>query len=51
MTTPEHDPRDDEQTVGALGSEVSAPTGDDDSMAGPVYPPPETEPDAHPDRH
>ena len=49
MTTPEHDPRDDEQTVGALGSEASPPTGDDgaDGMAGPVWPPEETEPDAH----
>jgi len=50
MTTPEHDPRDDERTVGALGSEVSPPPGDDDGadgMAGPVYPPEETEPDAH----
>jgi hypothetical protein len=34
-----------------LGSEVSPTPGDDgaDGMAGPVYPPPETEPDAHED--
>jgi hypothetical protein len=43
VTTPREDPADD---AGPLGSEVSEPSGDDDSMAGPVYPPPETEPDA-----
>ena len=50
MTTPGNDPQDDEG-VGPLGSAVSEPAGDDsaDGMAGPVYPPPETEPDAHGD--
>jgi len=40
----------DDQEVGPLGSAVSEPAGDDgaDGMAGPVYPPPETEPDASP---
>ncbi len=48
MSTPEHDPQDD-RDVGPLGSDVSSPPGDDgaDGMAGPVYPPPETEPDAN----
>ena len=60
MTTPEKDPQDD-RDAGPLGSAVSEPArprpGADpepaedgalpDSMAGPVYPPPETEPDAH----
>jgi hypothetical protein len=48
MTTAGRDPQDD-RDVGALGSEVSPTAGDDDAdgMAGPVYPPPETEPDAH----
>jgi hypothetical protein len=46
MTSPE-DPQHDPD-VGPLGSAVSGPVGDDeaDGMAGPVYPPPETEPDA-----
>jgi hypothetical protein len=46
MTTPREEPQDDARP---LGSEVSEPAGDDDAddMAGPVYPPPETEPDAH----
>ena len=47
MTTPEDPQRD--QEVAPLGGAVSEPDGDDgaDGMAGPVYPPPETEPDAH----
>ena len=45
MTTPDKDPQDD-RDGGPLGSEVSEPDPGDDSMAGPVYPPPETEPDA-----
>jgi hypothetical protein len=36
--------------VRPLGGAVSEPTGDDNTMAGPVYPPPETEPDAHRER-
>jgi hypothetical protein len=38
--------------VAPLGSVISDPPGDDgaDGMAGPVFPPPETEPDAHRDR-
>jgi hypothetical protein len=50
MTTSAKDPQDD-RDVGPLGSAVSEPAGDDgpDGMAGPVYPPPETEPDAHGD--
>ncbi|SDY45200.1 hypothetical protein SAMN05661080_03526 [Modestobacter sp. DSM 44400] len=42
------DPAPD-RDVAPLGGEVSAPPGDDgaDGMAGPVFPPPETEPDAH----
>ena len=44
MTTPGNDPHDDEG-AGPLGSAVSEPDGAD-GMAGPVYPPPETEPDA-----
>ena len=41
---PQHD-----RDVGPLGSDVRPTPGDDgaDGMAGPVYPPPETEPDAH----
>jgi hypothetical protein len=48
MTTSGENPRED-PAVGPLGSAVSEPDGDDgaDGMAGPVYPPPETEPDAH----
>ena len=45
MTTPREDPQD-EPDVTPLGGAVSEPAGDD-SMAGPVYPPEETEPDAH----
>ncbi|MGY1838821.1 MULTISPECIES: hypothetical protein [unclassified Modestobacter] len=47
MSTPERPDHD----VGPLGSAVSPPGGDDDAdgMAGPVSPPPETEPDAHRD--
>jgi len=45
MTSPEDPQRDRE--VAPLGAAVSEPEGDDaDGMAGPVYPPPETEPDA-----
>ncbi|MGY1749334.1 hypothetical protein [Modestobacter sp. SYSU DS0511] len=45
MTTPTPD---DARDVGPLGSAVSSPAGNDDAdgMAGPVSPPPETEPDA-----
>ena len=41
----------DEHATGPLGSATSPPPGDDgaDGMAGPVYPPPETEPDASPE--
>jgi hypothetical protein len=46
MTSPENDVKDDREP-GPLGSAVSEPAGDDPTMAGPVYPPPETEPDAH----
>jgi hypothetical protein len=48
MTDPGNEP-DDDRDAGPLGSEVAEPPGDDgaDGMAGPVYPPPETEPDAH----
>lgn len=53
MTMPS--PDDDEREAGPLGSEV-APPGDEesqggsgDSVAGPSYPPAETEPDAHHD--
>ncbi len=57
MTTPGNGPQDD-VGVGPLGSTVSEPDrprsgdhpepaeGGEDGMAGPVYPPPETEPDA-----
>ena len=47
MTTP--DPRD-ERDVEPLGGAVAPSTGQDDGsdgMAGPVFPPEETEPDAH----
>ena len=48
MTTPRHDARTDTRDeAGPLGSELSEPDGEDaDAMAGPVYPPEETEPDA-----
>jgi hypothetical protein len=48
MTSARED-HQDEPGVGPLGSQVGDPAGDDDAdgMAGPVYPPPETEPDAH----
>lgn len=52
MTTPTPD---DEREAGPLGSEVAPPGdeqsqgGSDDSVAGPSYPPAETEPDAHHD--
>ncbi len=48
MSTPGTDPVDD-RDVAPLGGATSPPPGDDDAdgMAGPVYPPPETEPDAH----
>jgi hypothetical protein len=51
MTTSGQDPQDD-RDVGPLGSDVSPTPGDDgaDGMAGPVYPPPETEPDARGNR-
>jgi len=40
-----------EQSPGPLGSATSPAPGQDgaDGMAGPVYPPPETEPDATPE--
>ena len=45
MTSPQDPQRD--QEVAPLGGAVSEPDGDDfDTIAGPVYPPPETEPDA-----
>ena len=41
----------DEHATGPLGSATSPPPGDDgaDGMAGPVWPPEETEPDTHRD--
>jgi hypothetical protein len=50
MTTAGKNPPDD-RGVGPLGSAASPPAGDDDAdgMAGPIVPPPETEPDAHED--
>jgi hypothetical protein len=47
MSTPDPGPRTDSD-VAPLGGATSPPDGDDaaDGMAGPVYPPPETEPDA-----
>ena len=47
MSTPEPQP-DTDPAVAPLGGATSPPDGDDadDGMAGPVYPPPETEPDA-----
>lgn len=49
MTSAAQDPQDD-RDVEPLGGAASPMRGDDgdDGMAGPVYPPPETEPDAHP---
>ena len=49
MTSPENPSHD--RDADPLGSAVSEPAGNDDAdgMAGPVYPPPETEPDAHGD--
>jgi hypothetical protein len=43
--------RADDRDAAPLGSTDSPPPGDDgaDGMAGPVSPPPETEPDAHRD--
>ena len=46
MTPPRED-SPDQPDAAPLGSEVSRTDPDDDAMAGPVYPPPETEPDAH----
>jgi hypothetical protein len=45
------DPTED-RDVAPLGSVISDPPGDDeaDGMAGPVFPPPETEPDAQRNR-
>ena len=47
MSTPEPE-KDTDSDVAPLGGATSPPDGDDaaDGMAGPVYPPPETEPDA-----
>jgi hypothetical protein len=47
MTTPREDPQDTPD-AGPLGSQVAEPA-DDDTTAGPVYPPEETEPDAQRD--
>jgi hypothetical protein len=51
MSTPDPLPATD-GAAQPLGSATSRPPGDDDAdgMAGPVVPPPETEPDAHPER-
>ncbi|MCZ2821751.1 hypothetical protein O2V63_15500 [Modestobacter sp. VKM Ac-2977] len=48
MTSSPQD-RPDEHDVEPLGGAASPTQGEDDAdgMAGPVYPPPETEPDAH----
>ena len=48
MSTPHGEDAAPDRTVAPLGGEVSDPPDDDDAdgMAGPVYPPPETEPDA-----
>jgi hypothetical protein len=46
MTAPRDD-SPDQPDAGPLGAEVSETDPDDDATAGPVYPPPETEPDAH----
>ena len=51
MATSGKNPQDD-RDVGPLGSAASPPAGEDDGadgMAGPVWPPEETEPDAHRD--
>jgi hypothetical protein len=50
MTTSGKNPQD-HRDVGPLGSAASPADGDagDDGMAGPVSPPPETEPDTHRD--
>ena len=47
MTNSREHPQD-ESDPRPLGGAVSEPSGEDgaDGMAGPVYPPPETEPDA-----
>ena len=47
MSSPDPSPADD-RDVAPLGGATSEPAGDDDAegMAGPVYPPPETEPGA-----
>ncbi len=52
MSTPEPPPGpnpDADTGVAPLGGATTEPVDDDgpDGMAGPVYPPPETEPDAH----
>jgi hypothetical protein len=49
MSTPSGADTGPDHAVAPLGGEVSDPAGNDDAdgMAGPVYPPPETEPDAH----
>ena len=49
MNTPDPSHTADRE-VGPLGSAASEPPDDADGMAGPVNPPPETEPDAHGDR-
>ena len=46
MTTPREE-SPDRPDAGPLGAEASEADPDDDATAGPVYPPPETEPDAH----
>jgi hypothetical protein len=52
MSTENGEEATPDRDVAPLGAEVSDPPGDDgaDGMAGPVYPPPETEPDAHRNR-
>ena len=52
MSTENGEDATPDRDVPPLGAEVSDPPGDDgaDGMAGPVYPPPETEPDAHRNR-
>jgi hypothetical protein len=46
MTTPRDDPQDEPDAT-PLGSAASEPDRADTATAGPVYPPEETEPDAH----
>jgi hypothetical protein len=46
MTTPRDDAPDQPDAT-PLGGAVAEPDGPDEDMAGPVYPPEETEPDAH----